>query len=53
MKGYIISTVKNTHGLVAYDNDISIDYKEFLKGQFFPRKRVAAFLSCSKKVKFE
>lgn len=33
MNGYILTTTKNTYGWVEYDNDISLDYKEFLKGE--------------------
>ena len=33
MDGYILTTTKNTFGWVEYDNDISLDYKEFLKGE--------------------
>ena len=49
MKGYILSTVKNTNDLVVYDNNISIDYKEFLKGQFFPEKNLPLYYYVQKK----
>lgn len=49
MKGYILNTVKNTHSLIAYDNDISIDYKEFLKGQYFSEKELPLFYNVQKK----
>ena len=49
MKGYILSTVKNTNDLIAYDNDISIDYKEFLNGRFFPEKDLPLFYYVQKK----
>lgn len=49
MKGYIINTTKNTYGWVIYENDISTDYKEFLKGRFFPEKELPLFYSISKK----
>ena len=29
MNGYILTTTANTNGWVVYENDISIDYKEF------------------------
>jgi hypothetical protein len=35
--------------LIAYDNDISIDYKEFLKGQFFPKINLPLFYHVQKK----
>jgi hypothetical protein len=49
MKGYILSTTKNTHGWVVYDNNISIDYKEFLKGQFFHESELPLFYYVQKK----
>ena len=49
MKGYILSTVKNTNDWVVYDNDISIDYKEFLKGRFFSEKDLSLFYYVQKK----
>ena len=29
MNGYVLTTTANTNGWVVYENDISIDYKEF------------------------
>ena len=49
MKGYIISTTKNTNDWVIYENDISTDFQEFLKGRFFPEKELPLFFSISKK----
>lgn len=49
MKGYIISTTKNTNDWVIYENDISTDFLEFLKGRFFPEKELPLFFSISKK----
>ncbi|MDR2146191.1 MAG: hypothetical protein LBE91_07020 [Tannerella sp.] len=49
MKGYILSTIKNTHDWVAYDNDLSIDYKEFLKGRLFTEKELPLFYHVQKK----
>lgn len=49
MKGYIVSTTKNTYGWVIYENDISTDFQEFLKGRFFPEKELPLFFSISKK----
>ena len=43
MNGYILTTTKNTHGWVIYDNDISMDYQEFFKGQFFQQKEIPLF----------
>jgi hypothetical protein len=49
MKGYILSSVKNTNDWVVYDNDISIDCKEFFKGQFFPENELPLFYRVQKK----
>ena len=49
MKGYILSSTKNTNDWVMYDNGISIDYKEFLKGQFFPESKLPLFYHVQKK----
>lgn len=49
MNGYILTTTQNTHDWVVYDNDISVDYKEFLKGQFFQEKELLLFYNVSKK----
>lgn len=49
MKSYILNSVKNTHSLVEYENDISTDYKEFLKGQFFYEKELPLFYTVQKK----
>lgn len=34
MNGCILNTTQNTHGWVVYENDISTDYQNFLKGDF-------------------
>lgn len=49
MNGYILTTTKNTHGWVIYDNDISMDYQEFFKGQFFQQKEMPLFYTIPKK----
>jgi hypothetical protein len=53
MKGYILSIVKNTNDWIVYDNDISIDYKEFLKGQSFRENELPLFYHVQKKIKLE
>jgi len=49
MKGYILSTTKNTNDWVVYEDDISTDYKEFLKGQYFTEKELPLFYNIPKK----
>jgi hypothetical protein len=48
MDGYILTTTKNTYGWVVYDNDISLDYKEFLKGESLLSKELPLFYNISK-----
>lgn len=49
MKGYILGTTKNTNDWVIYENDISTDYKEFLKGQYFYEEELPLFYTIPKK----
>jgi hypothetical protein len=49
MKGYILSTTKNTNNWVVYNNDISVDYKEFLKGKLFHEHKLPLFYNVQKK----
>lgn len=48
MDGYILTTTKNTFGWVEYDNDISLDYKEFLKGEPLLYKDLPLFYNIPK-----
>ena len=48
MNGYILTTTKNTYGWVVYDNDISLDYKEFLKGERLLYKDLPLFYNIPK-----
>lgn len=48
MDGYILTTTKNTYGWVVYDNDISLDYKEFLKGENLLSKELPLFYNIPK-----
>lgn len=48
MDGYILTTTKNTFGWVEYDNDISLDYKEFLKGERLLYKNLPLFYNIPK-----
>lgn len=48
MNGYILTTTKNTFGWVEYDNDISLDYKEFLKGERLLYKDLPLFYNIPK-----
>ena len=48
MDGYILTTTKNTFGWVEYDNDISLDYKEFLKGERLLYKALPLFYNIPK-----
>lgn len=49
MKGYIISTTKNTNDWVEYINDISIDYNEFLQGKLFSETELPLYYNVQKK----
>jgi len=48
MNGYILTTTKNTYGWVEYDNDISLDYKEFFKGERLLYKALPLFYNIPK-----
>lgn len=48
MDGYILTTTKNTFGWVEYDNDISLDYEEFLKGERLLYKDLPLFYNIPK-----
>jgi hypothetical protein len=48
MDGYILTTTKNTFGWVEYDNDISLDYEEFLKGKRLLYKDLPLFYNIPK-----
>lgn len=48
MDGYILTTTKNTYGWVVYNNDISLDYKEFLKGESLLSKELPLFYNIPK-----
>ena len=48
MNGYILTTTKNTYGWVEYDNDISLDYKEFFKGERLLYKDLPLFYNIPK-----
>lgn len=48
MDGYILTTTKNTYRWVVYDNDISLDYKEFLKGESLLSKELPLFYNIPK-----
>ena len=48
MDGYILTTTKNTFGWVEYDNDISLDYKELLKGERLLYKDLPLFYNIPK-----
>ena len=43
MKGYFISAINNTSDWVAYNNDISTDYKEFLQGKHFSELKLPLY----------
>lgn len=49
MKGYILTSVKNTNDWVVYDDTISLDYKEFLKGEFLLESELPLFYYIQKK----
>ena len=49
MNGYILTTTANTNGWVVYENDISIDYKEFFKGELLPSEELPLFYNIPKK----
>ena len=48
MDGYILTTTKNTNGWVVYDNDVSLDYKDFFKGEFLLYKEPPLFYNIPK-----
>ena len=48
MNGYILTTTKNTNGWIVYDNDISLDYKEFFKGEYIQDKEPPLFYNILK-----
>ena len=48
MNGYILTTTANTNGWVVYENDISLDYKEFLKGERLLYKDLPLFYNIPK-----
>ena len=49
MNGYILTTTANTNGWVVYENDISIDYKEFFKGELLPSEELSLFYNIPKR----
>jgi len=53
MDGYILTTTKNTFGWVEYDNDISLDYEEFLKGKRLLYKDLPLFYNIPKSSNFK
>ena len=48
MNGYILTTTKNTNGWIVYDNNISLDYKEFFKGEYIQDKEPPLFYNILK-----
>ena len=48
MNGYILTTTKNTNGWIVYDNNISLDYKEFFKGEYIQDKEPPLFYNIVK-----
>lgn len=48
MNGYILTITKNTNGWIVYDNDISLDYKEFFKGEYIQDKEPPLFYNILK-----
>ena len=48
MDGYILTPTKNTNGWIEYDNDISLDYKDFFKGEYILDKEPPLFYSLLK-----
>ena len=53
MKGYILTTTQNTSDWVVYNNDISVDYQEFLKGQSFQEKELPLVYNVQNKSKLK
>ena len=49
MKGYFISTINDTSDWVVYNNDISTDYKEFLRGKLFSEMKLPLYYHVPKK----
>lgn len=49
MNGYILTTTANTNGWVVYENDISIDYKEFFKGELLLSEELPLFYNIPKR----
>lgn len=49
MNGYVLTTTANTNGWVVYENDISIDYKEFFKGELLPSEELTLFYKIPKR----
>lgn len=49
MNGYVLTTTANTNGWVVYENDISIDYKEFFKGELLPSEELPLFYNIPKR----
>ena len=49
MKGYTLGTAVNTNDWVVYDNDISVGYEEFLKGQYIREDKPPLFYNVHKK----
>ena len=49
MNGYVLTTTANTKGWVVYENDISIDYKEFFKGELLPSEELPLFYNIPKR----
>ena len=48
MNGYILTPITNTNGWVVYENDISLDYKEFFKGELLPSEELPLFYDIPK-----
>ena len=48
MNGYVLTTTANTNGWVVYENDISLDYKEFFKGELLPSEELPLFYDIPK-----
>ena len=48
MNGYILTPTTNTNGWVVYENDISLDYKEFFKGELIPSEELPLFYDIPK-----
>ena len=48
MNGYILTPTTNTNGWVVYENDISLDYKEFFKGELLPSEELPLFYDIPK-----